>query len=168
MLNDNLDHTYKLLLYFTSLAYLGIKIVDFGNGEEDWNVIGNTSFNDTFTSIFGKKKYSYFKFTAPEKSAMELTDTVVKDLIGERPFSTFDDLVEIAKYVLREKIGSLGFSDEELDEFKNDKLWLDFLESDVKLFAKVRKGEIWTNKDGENEVRKCTSNFSKALLGGKI
>ena len=162
--NNDMDCTYKLLLYYSTLAYLGIDVIDFGEAETDWDLFNNNTYDEAFTSLFGKRRYSWYKFTVPEKSELVLNDQIVKEIIKDRPFKTGDDLIEIAKYIFREKISKLAFTEKELKDIENSPLWNNFVKNDVKLYAKIRTNETWSNESSIKKVKEFTSGINEAIL----
>lgn len=99
----------------------------------------------------------YF-FSVPEKSTIEPKNEKDKD-----KFQTSDGLIKFAKDVLTGIFLKSIFKEfDEEDPF--DKKFMKELEEDpskiVKFYAKVRKGEIWTEEMGKDAMNKITEKLS--------
>ena len=99
----------------------------------------------------------YF-FSVPEKSTIEPENEKDKD-----KFQTSDGLIKFAKDVLTGLFLKFIFREfDEEDQF--DKKFMEELEEDpskvMKFYAKVRKGEAWTEEMGRDATNKITEKLS--------
>ena len=140
------DMLNKVLTYTLSLEYLGIHVVDSGE-----------------TNSF-EGSVMYFKLEIPERSDLEIFDTSVKELVGDRPYHTEDDLIELAKYIIRDKISRASFEESEVSFLFDDigsEEWDTFVKDTVKIYVKVLKGEVWNNKKASEAIKGMLSKFKE-------
>ena len=129
--NINLINTFRGYL---CLTYFGIHIIDAGE------------MND------GEKQCLYYKFSVPEFPEIDMVDTEVAKVIKDMPYRTDDDLINIAAHIIREEmVLSSLINDEELVAIATEEK-REIVNRDVRLFAKVRKDEKWSEFDGVQTI----------------
>lgn len=132
-----------------TLEYLGVHIEDSGSDK-----IGNT----------------WTRVTVPEYSTLDLESDKNKETICEviedHPYHTQEDLIDIAKIIIREKLPKVRLTEEEFDTLISSQEdideWNDFIKETVKIFVKVREGDVWSNDRAEEKLESLFRDLESA------
>lgn len=128
------DKENSMLNIALNLKYFGIEIEN----------------TETTTGGFGVMPCTKCYFSVPESSTLYLKDK--DDTINER-LKTSEGLIQIAKELIVDMIicseNSEFISPEEIAEMKANK------SNSLKFYAKVRQGDIWSNKKGDLKLKEA-------------
>lgn len=148
--------------YAMCLEYLGIHLVKVESKEIDTPLTGNMKedmVNAYIEKMLGKEHIMVYKFSVPERSELVVDDSVVQELIGEMPTQSSEDLIEILKYIMREKAIPLLAGDG--DDIIPYEVYSEHLNQRVKLTVKVRKNDIWDNNKSQKMIKILTKSIFK-------
>lgn len=152
------------LKYTICMEYLGIHIIDSGENKQYRKKTGNERedrISSLFDGMFGPETVMWYKFSVPKSSTLEIKDSLVKEIVEDRSYSSSDDLIELAKYLFREKLAKVGFEQDEKWMYEDLPSWEDFIKDKIKLYAKVREDDIWDNDKADETVKKILSDMKK-------
>ena len=106
--------------------------------------------------VFGMKNLesteTYAKITIPKGVDFEITSfgegtqKMIRDVIGDRPYKTEEDLLNLAKYLVRDAMTEAIPTDDEYGEAVR------YAFSTVKIFVKT-EDKIWTIEDAEAAIK---------------
>ena len=99
---------------------------------------------------------TYYYITVPESSTMEFTDKELNGLI-----QTADGLIASAKTLLVEMLlescKALGGDDKFIEHVKEN------LSEYIKVYAAIRKGEVWNKEMGEARIKEMEMELQRSM-----